>query len=76
MTNMRSSHYNLHGIPHAAGVSIMACDDRSHVHFVLFDKRDPKKPAMQFTLTPDELTTFVARARDFFDGTILQKDPP
>jgi hypothetical protein len=47
------SQFDLHAVPHAGGVSVMACDDRRHVHFVLFDEHD-REPMMQFTVTPDE----------------------
>jgi hypothetical protein len=67
-TKMNRNLHDLSAIPHAGGYSLMACDDRGHVHVVLFDERD-REPLMQFTLTKAQLGDFVARSDDIFAGT-------
>jgi len=65
---MRPSVGNLHAVPHAGGVSVMACADRSHVHIVLFDEHD-REALMQITFTPEQFDVVVTKVQAIFDGT-------
>jgi hypothetical protein len=56
-------HFDLGSVPLAGGFGIMCCDDRSHVHFVLFDGEDAD-PVLQITLTREQLHAAVHDAEE------------